>query len=132
MGVGLHRDSRKGRGTVYHAFVLRSCRSCRVLTKSTFGFWSLRITDGLQREDLFQGLPGSELRHLLGCGNFSPKGSTSRQTGKVGHPIGLLILFPFSLISALLFPCLIKSDKKPTSVTFFSFIFISPDFIERG
>ena len=60
MGVGLDGDSRKGQGTVYHAFVLSSCTSCRVLTKSPFGFWSLRITDGLQREDLFPGLLGTE------------------------------------------------------------------------
>ena len=64
-----------------------------------------------------------EPRRLLGCGNFSPKGSTSRQTGQVVHLIGLL--FPFSLIFALLFPCLIKSDNKPTSVTFLFYFHLS-------
>ena len=60
MGAGLDGDSRKARGSVYHAFVLSAWGSCRVLTESTFVFWSLRISNGLQREELFQGLPGTE------------------------------------------------------------------------
>lgn len=104
-----------GRARVQCIMLKELCTPCRVLTKSPFGFLSLRITDGLQREELFPGLLGTEASP--GCGNFSPKGSTFRQTGKVGHPIGLT-LFPFSLIFALLFLCLIKSDNKPTSVTF--------------